>query len=116
MSRYAIPVQPAVLATRPHLQAAVGWDNPMQTFFGQVLDPSLPDDQQEAVLWIGTTHASIPGIQALIARMAPWAVIPSAIRLQLCKDYDARTAPTPLQQAVHGLFSRLDHTPEDEGS
>jgi hypothetical protein len=48
MSRYSIPTQD------PRLTVIVGWDNPLATFFSQVFDPSIEDDDEAELLWIGT--------------------------------------------------------------
>jgi hypothetical protein len=106
MSRYQIPLRQEHLATMPHAEAWVGWDNPLHTFFAQVLNPDLPEDQPEAVFWIGTAPGAVTSILALNAQMWPWAVIPGAVLYHLAKDYEARTEPTALQHHVITLFRR----------
>ena len=55
MSRYSIPAQ------QPGLTVVVGWDNPLITFFAQVFDPSIKDDEEACLLWIGTAPTRSPG-------------------------------------------------------
>jgi hypothetical protein len=100
MSRYRIPAQD------PGLTAIVGWDNPLTTFFAEVVDPSIEEDEEAYVLWIGTEPEAIPTVAALQARLAGWATIPAEIVDRLTRDQQAATPPTPLQrwalQCLHG--------------
>jgi hypothetical protein len=77
MSRYSIPAQD------PRLQVVVGWDNPLVTLFAQVFDPSIAEDEEACLLWIGT---------------APEA------------DQHAATPPTPLQRWAHQLLHSTGET------
>jgi hypothetical protein len=89
----------------PALTAVVGWDNPLQTFFAQVFDPSIEEDEEADLLWIGTALQEIPTVAALQAQLAGWATIPAAIVDRLTRDQQAATPPTPLQQWAHQLFA-----------
>src|SRR5262249_19256535 len=53
MSRYSVPAQD------PDRTVIVGWDNPLMTFFAQVFDPSIEDDEEACLLWIGTAPEAI---------------------------------------------------------
>ena len=53
MSRYPFPAQD------PCFTVVVGWDNPLATFFAQVFDPSIDDDDEAYVLWIGAAPQAI---------------------------------------------------------
>jgi hypothetical protein len=106
MSRYQIPVRPEHLATMPNAQAFVGWDNPLQTFYGQVLDPNRPADQPEAVFWIGAVPHAYPDVVAFGLAMAPWAQVPMRVLAALVRDRALATPPTPLQQALSRLTYR----------
>ena len=64
MSRYSLPAQ------QPGLTVIVGWDNPLQTLFAQVFDPSIEDDEAACLLWIGTAPEAIPTVAALQAQLA----------------------------------------------
>jgi hypothetical protein len=92
MSRYPFPAQD------PCFTVVVGWDNPLATFFAQVFDPSIDDDDEVYVLWIGAAPQAIPSVAALQAQLVGWATIPAAIAAQLTCDQQAATPPTPLQQ------------------
>jgi hypothetical protein len=98
MSRYSI------LAQQPGLTVIVGWDNPLQTLFAQVFDPSIEDDEAACLLWIGTAPETIPTVAALQAQLAGWATIPPDIVDRLVRDQHAATPPTPLQQWAHQLL------------
>jgi hypothetical protein len=92
MSRYSIPTQD------PRLTVIVGWDNPLATFFSQVFDPSIEDDDEAELLWIGTAPEAIPTVAALQAQLAGWAIIPADIVDRLIRDRQAATPPTSLQR------------------
>ena len=92
MSRYSIPPQ------QPGLTVTIGWDNPLGTFFAQVFDPSIEEDADACLLWIGTAPAAIPTVAALQAQLAGWATIPPDIVARLVREQQAATPPTPLQQ------------------
>ena len=92
MSRYNIPSQ------NPALTIIVGWDNPLQTFFAQAFDPSVEDEAEADLLWIGTAFQEIPTVAALQAQLTGWAIIPPDIVDRLIRDQQAATPPTPLQR------------------
>jgi hypothetical protein len=82
----------------------VGWDNPLQTLFAQVFDPSIEDDEAACLLWIGTAPEAIPTVAALQAQLAGWATIPDDIVDRLLRDQHSATPPTPLQRWAHQLL------------
>jgi len=92
MSRYHFPAQD------PRFTVVVGWDNPLATFFAQVFDPSIEDDDETDVLWIGTAPQAISTVAALQVQLAGWATIPAALVARLTRDQQAATPPTPLQR------------------
>jgi len=92
MSRYSFPAQD------PALTVIVGWDNPLVTFFAEVFDPSIDEDEEAYVLWIGTVPQALPTVAALQAQLAGWATIPADIVDRLSRDQQAATPPTPLQR------------------
>ena len=98
MSRYRIPAQD------PDLTVIVGWDNPLATFFVQVFNPSIDEDEDACLLWIGTAPGAIPTVAALQAQLTGWATIPPAILDCLVRDQQAATPPTPLQRWAHQLL------------
>jgi hypothetical protein len=104
MSRYSIPAQ------NPDLTVIVGWDNPLVTFFGQVFDPSIEEDAEACLLWIGTAPEAIPTVAALQAQLVGWATIPDDIVDHLLRDQQTATPPTPLQQWAHQLLHDAGET------
>jgi len=98
MSRYSIPAQ------QPGLTVTVGWDNPLCTFFAQVFDPSIEEDADACLLWIGTAPGAIPTVAALQAQPTSWATIPPDIVDCLVREQQAATPPTPLQRWAHQLL------------
>jgi hypothetical protein len=98
MSRYSLPAQ------QPDLTVIVGWDNPLTTFFAQVFDPSIEEDADACLLWIGTAPEAIPTVAALQAQLAGWATLPPDIVARLRRDQHAATPPTPLQRWAHQLL------------
>ena len=85
-------------AQDPRLTVVVGWDNPLATFFVEVFDPSIDDEDEAYILWIGTAPQAIPTVAALQAQLTGWATIPDAIVGRLTRDQQAATLPTPLQR------------------
>ena len=84
------------------------------TFFAQVFDPSIEEDTEACLLWIGTAPQAIPTVAALQAQLAGWATLPTDIVDRLTRDQHAATPPTPLQQWAHQLLhgtgeSSADH-------
>jgi len=92
MSRSHFPAQD------PRFTAVVGWDNPLATFFAQVVNPSIDDDDEAYVLWIGAAPQAIPTVAALQAQLTGWATIPADIVAHLACDQQVATPPTPLQR------------------
>ena len=93
-----------ISAPQPGLTVIVGWDNPLLTFFAQVFDPSIEEDADACLLWIGTAPGAIPTVAALQAQLTGWATIPPDIVDRLVRDQHAATPPTPLQQWAHQLL------------
>ena len=87
MSRYIIPAHEA----RYHV--VVGWDAPLATFFGEVWDPTVPDEDDDAacVLWAGAALGALPTVDALQACLA--APLPRSL-LRSSRS-STRTAPPP---------------------
>jgi len=98
MSRYHFPTPD------PRFTAVVGWDNPLTTFFAQIFNSSIEDDDEACVLWIGTAPEGIPTVAALQAQLADWATIPADIVERLTRDQQAATPPTPLPRWAHQLL------------
>ena len=107
MSRYRIPAQD------PRLTVIVGWDNPLVTFFAQVFDASIEEDEEADLLWIGTAPQAIPTVAVLQAQLADWATIPADIVDRLTRDQQAATPPTPLQRWALQLLSNAGEPSPD---
>ena len=99
MSRYHFP------AHDPRFTVVVGWDNPLATFFAQVFDPSIDDEDDAYVLWLGTAPQAISTVAALQAQLASCATIPAALVAQLTREQQAATPPTPLQRWARQLLN-----------
>ena len=107
MSRYSIPAQ------NPALTIVVGWDNPLLTFFAQVFDPSIEEDEEACLLWIGTAPEAIPTVAVLQTQLAGWAAIPHDLVDRLTRDQQSATPPTPLQQWAQQLWHDAEETRSD---
>ena len=81
MSRHAVP------ARDPSLQAVVGWDPPLMTFFGQVSRIGHEDDDEEGpVLWVGTSWRELCTLRDLECAMQPHVDLGPAIYATLQDD------------------------------
>jgi hypothetical protein len=98
------------------LQVVVGWDNPLVTLFAQVFDPSIAEDEDACLLWIGTAPEAIPTVAALQAQLVGWATIPADMVDRLLHDQHAATPPTPLQRWAHQLLHSTGETRLDRAS
>ena len=101
MSRYILE------AVNPeHDYVVVGWDRSLETYFGQVFDLRVDDDNDDdCVVWAGTDVGCIQTVEALAQVMAPYAVIPPDIKAKLEQDKAHAESPSPLQLQVRSLFS-----------
>jgi hypothetical protein len=87
VSRYEIDARSA------RHKVIVGWDRPMATFFGQVIDRRKeggPDEDNKMILWVGTRHGELIEIEQLARRIAPFAALPETARNLLRADQGAR--------------------------
>lgn len=87
MSRYEIH------GIDPHHQVALGWDPPLQTYFLQVFDDRVENEDEQCVLWLGAD----PGVHLtaadLFAAVVPYANLSHDIVRRLLADHasDPRT-------------------------
>jgi hypothetical protein len=103
MSRYDIPTRD------PRLSAAVGWDNPLQSYFAQVLRPETADDDDDNVLlWVGAAPREVITVEDLARHLAPFADLAPQVAEQLRADRAAKLwqAPTAVQQALLSIVRR----------
>ena len=103
MSRYAVP------ALNPDLVIVVGWDNPFQTFFGQVFDPQAPEDTDDCLHWYGDRPCAHLTVDSLQAAMAEWVLLLPEVRAQLAQDQDTATIPPSLQRRMVAMAKEGDH-------
>lgn len=98
MSRYRIAGVDA------NHDVAVGWDNPLQTFFAHVEDRTK-DEEESVVLMCGAKPGDdILTVEALQNRIREYAEIPANIKTKLQCDFENRTEPSPLQKMAKKMF------------
>ncbi len=92
MSRY--PLDPGT----PQHEVVVGWDAPMNTFFGMVKNTSITDEEQDDIIcWIGGDYDAVKTVQELQEKISKYATIPPELIEQLQTDQDEPWAPGPAQ-------------------
>ncbi len=100
MSRYTFKGKEA------YWKVVVGWDNPLETFFAQVLDERDECPEEEGLLlWVGTTVEEVTAVESLAAAVEPYGKIPEDVWEALRRDRAARTPPSPAQRELRKLFS-----------
>ena len=103
MSRYVLP------AHDPTLRVTVGWDPPLQTFFGQVVRPTTaPHADDTLVIWIGTRAQEIPSVAQLCRQLAAYAAIPRATQARLAREQRESRPPTALQVRLRQVLDHLE--------
>lgn len=108
MSRHDIPTRD------PGLSAVVGWDNPLQSYFAQVLRPETAGDNNDndnddnVILWVGAAPREVITVEDLARHLAPFADLSPQVAEQLCVDRAAKLgqAPTAVQQALLSIVRR----------
>lgn len=84
MSRHDIPTVEGVTVV-------VGWDPPLQTFFGQVYHPE-DDEDAGPRLWVGVMDR-LSTVEDLLDELGEWAsAVSGAMRLQLVEDKEYNRA------------------------
>ena len=83
------------------LVVAVGWDNPLQTFFAQVLREQ-EDDDDSILLWLGTATREYPTPDSLVAPLKPYAELGADMLARLRADLSEASdkGPSPLQRLL----------------
>jgi hypothetical protein len=77
-----------IAALNPKLVCYVGWDQPLMTYFGQVYDPMIQDDDERIIHWVGTSLGELYEIDELQRAMSRFALIPHSMRITLHGDKD----------------------------
>ena len=85
MSRYTIPV-----LDEKH-EVVVGWDAPLNTFFVQVYDHSIENEDEQLVIWEGAMPPRIHNLDFVVATVKPFTPsphIPADVLKNLLRDSD----------------------------
>lgn len=103
-----------ILPSVPGVTVAVGWDNPLQTFFAQVSRVASgnegPEEESDPVLlWVGGTPGEITRPEDLAAPLAPYATLTPVHIAQLHAD-QAACANRPSTPFQREMLSRLKRT------
>lgn len=97
MSRYNI-------SSASGLEINVGWDNPLQSFFAQVIQT----ETQVEFLWVGCKPGEIVCLLALEEKLNHYGPIPEEIKFKLQRDYNNRREPSRLQKLFGSLLAGED--------
>lgn len=95
---------------QPNQSVVVGWDNPLQTYFAQVYDSNV-DEDENPVLWLGAMPGreidSVADLQLKLVESGYVTCIPLNIQDQLSREKVTASRPTPLQQTVKNMFRQF---------
>src|SRR5712691_10712596 len=91
MRRYTMP------AWTPGLAVIVGWDPPLKTCFGQVLDLWAATEEDQCLLWVGDTVREMPSVEQLETLLGDSGILTEAPRALLRLDSQTPTRPHTLQ-------------------
>jgi hypothetical protein len=112
MSQHSIP------GYLPGHVIMVGYDPPLETFFVEVYTHDRATGDDHLRYWRGTHPYELASVEALVEAVAPYAVLSAEVHAQLQHDYERRTRPTPLQQAMRARMRRgrprIHRAQEDE--
>lgn len=90
-------------------EVTVGWDRPLNTYFAQVKDLQVTDEDDDPVIvWVGTSYSEILRPEDLQAHTAAFATIPHAT-LEALRSDRAGTLDkgnSPLQRVMRGIAER----------
>jgi hypothetical protein len=109
MSRYSL--QPREQST-PEITIALGWDDPLNTFFAQVdQEPPKTDPDADPIplLNLGMTYNEIQDVETVVTALKPWADVPEHVQQQLLADQanHANWQESPVQSWVRQMFGNL---------
>ena len=86
MSRYEIP------SIAERWEVIVGWDPPLNTFFAQVYDRSIEDEDTQLIVWEGLDPRhpihDIERVRRIVYPYTPQPHIPYDVEVMLTRDYD----------------------------
>jgi hypothetical protein len=93
----------------PTLRVTVGWDPPLQTFFGQVVRPATASHADDTLIaWLGTRAQEIPSVAQLCRQLAAYAAIPRATQARLVREQRESRPPTALQVRLRQALDQLE--------
>lgn len=86
MSRHEL----TALASRAgrRLEIVAGWDPPLETYFGLVVDLDLKEDGEDeyVLVWLGGTPRAHTTPDAVLQALSGWAEVPADLRARLIQD------------------------------
>lgn len=90
---------------QPDHVAVVGWDNPLSTFFAEVL--RVRGGRRTSTLWLGSRPREINRAEDLVELLAPFAVLDDALLERLRRDRANAldNGPTRLQRLALEAFA-----------
>jgi hypothetical protein len=98
------------------MTVTVGWDPPLQTFFGQVMRPPTSADEDDVIVaWVGTHRQEIPTVAQLCMHLSPYTDIPVATQARLAQDQVESLPPTALQARLVHLLEQRDQQRGHQG-
>ena len=103
MSRYDLESKTA------GIKIAVGWDRPLNTYFGVVTEDKDDDYGDSAIIWVGTNNGEFQHPEDLQPVLSAYANIPADIltRLRIDRAETLDTGNSPLQRRMRTKFSGL---------
>lgn len=84
--------------TKDKYTFSIGYDRPMRTFFAQIHDESLPDEDDNCVLWLGGNYDQYPSLPEMLDEFP--IDVPPELQSHLQADCDGTTASSPLPPDV----------------
>ena len=103
MSRYDLE------STTAGVKIAVGWDRPLNTYFGTVTEEKDDDYGDSVIVCVGTNNGEIQLPEDLQPALSAYAKIPADIltRLRIDRAETLDTGNSPLQRHMQTKFSGL---------
>jgi hypothetical protein len=91
------------------IKVAVGWDRPLNTYFGIVTEDKDDDYGDSVIIWVGTNNGEIHRPEDLQPVLSAYASIPADIltRLRIDRAETLDTGNSPLQRHMQTKFSGL---------
>jgi hypothetical protein len=95
----------------PRYEVIVGWDPPLQSFFGQVLLTTVEEEDAACVLWVGLEVQALTTVAALQDALQAYATLPADVVAQLEHDQAHTTPPSALQTRLLQWLRDVRTTP-----